>query len=71
MIQRWGNILAGLLRWIGSVLLIACELRRHVVLWSNVFNLVLLLFVLAASCARWYVVLVVWHCWKGLSGLMA
>ena len=47
------------------------QLRMHVVPWSNVFNLVLLLFVLAASCARWYVLLVVWHCWKGLSGLMA
>ena len=70
MIRRWGNILAGLLRWIGSVLLIACKLRMHVVPWSNVFNLVLLLFVLAASCARWYVLLVVWRCWKGLSGLM-
>ena len=71
VIRRWGNILAGLLRWIGSVLLIACELRMHVVPWSSVFNLVLLLFVLAASCVRWYVLLVVWRCWKGLSGLMA
>ena len=71
VIRRWGNILAGLPRWIGSVLLIACELRMHVVPWSNVFNLVLLLFMLAASCVRWYVLLVVWRCWKGLSGLMA
>ena len=71
VIRRWGNILAGLLRWIGSVLLTACKLRMHVVRWSNVFNLVLLLFVLAASCARWYVLLVVWRCWKGLSSLMA
>ena len=71
VIQRWGNILAGLLRWIGSVLFTACKLRMHVVRWSNVFNLVLLLFVLAASCARRYVLLVVWRCWKGLTGLMA
>ena len=71
MIQRRGSILAGLLRWIGSVLLIACELRMHIVRWSNVFNLVLLLFVLAASCVRWYVPLVVWRCWKSLIGLMA
>ena len=71
VIRRWGNILAGLLRWIGSVLLIACELRMHVVPWSSVFNLVLLLFVLAASCVRWYVLLVVWRCWKGLSGPIA
>ena len=53
------------------MLLIACELRMHVVPWSNVFNLVLLLFMLAASCVRWYVLLVVWRCWKGLSSLMA
>ena len=71
VIRRWGSILAGLLRWIGSVLLIACKLRMHVVPWSNVFNLVLPLFVLAASCVRRYVLLVVWRCWKGLSGLMA
>ena len=71
VIQKWGNILAGLPRWIGSMLLTACKLRMHVVWWSNVFNLVLLLFMLAASCARWYVLLVVWHCWKGLSSLMA
>ena len=53
------------------MLLIACKLRMHVVPWSNVFNLVLLLFVLAASCVRWYVLLAVWRCWKGLSSLMA
>ena len=71
VIQRWGNILAGSLRWIGSVLLTACKLRMHVVRWSSVFNLVLPLFMLAASCARRYVLFVVWRCWKGLSGLMA
>ena len=71
VIQRWGNILVGSQKWIGSVLLTACKLRMHVVQWSSIFNLVLLLFVLAASCARRYVLLVVWHCWKGLSGLMA
>ena len=70
VIRRWGNILAGLLRWIGSVLLIACELRMHVAWWNNVFHLVLLPFVLAASCARWYVLLVGWRYWKGLSGLI-
>ena len=70
VIQRWGNTLVGSQKWIGSVLLTACELRMHAVQWNNVFNLVLLLFVLAASCVRWYVLLVVWRCWKGLSGLM-
>ena len=44
-----------------------CELKMHGVWLSSVFNLVLLLFVLAASYVRWYVLLVVWHCWKGLS----
>ena len=58
-------------KWIGSVLLTACKLKMHGVRWSSVFNLVLLLFVLAASYVRWYVLLVVRRCWKGLSGLMA
>ena len=50
----------------------AYMLKMHGALLMNVFHLVLLLFVLVASCAMWYVLLVVWHCWKGLLlGLMA
>ena len=52
------------------MLLTAYELIMHSVWLSSVFNSVLLLFVLVASCAMWYVLLVVWHCWKGLIGLM-
>ena len=63
-------LLVGSQKWIESMLLTDCKLKMHGVWWSSVFNLVLLLFVLAASCVRWYV-LVVWRCWKGLSGLMA
>ena len=43
----------------------------HGVPSSSVFNLVLLLFVLVASCMMWYVLIAVWHCWKDLIGLMA
>ena len=53
------------------LLLNAYELKMHSVRLSSVFNLVLLLFVLVASCAMWYVLLVVWHCWKVLISLMA
>ena len=53
------------------MLLTAYELKMHSVRLSTVFNLVPLLFMLAANCVMWYVLLVVWHCWKGLISLMA
>ena len=56
---------------IGSVLLSAYEPKMHGVPSSSVFILVLLLFVLVAGCVMWYVLLVVYHSWKGLIGLMA
>ena len=53
------------------MLLIAYGHKMNGVRLSSVFILILLLFVLVASCVRWYVPLVVWHAWKGLLGLMA
>ena len=54
------------------MLLNANTKKMHGALSRNVFYLVLLLFVLVARCAIGYVLLVVWHSWKGpILGLMA
>ena len=61
VIRRWGNFLVGSQKWIARLLLIAYGHKMHGVWLISVFNLVLLLFLLAAGCVRWYVPLVVWY----------
>ena len=57
VIWRWVNILVGSLRWTENALSSAYALNMLCAPLRNVSHLVILHFVLVASCAMWYVLL--------------
>ena len=69
-IQTWGSVTGRWLRWIGSVLLIACVNKMHNAVSRNVCLLAPLLCVLDVFLVRWYVQVAVCLSWKDLTSLL-
>ena len=59
-----------LLRWIGSMLWIVCGNKMHVAVSRNVCLLAPLLCMLDVFLVMWYVLVVVYLSWKGLTSLL-
>ena len=69
-IQTWGNMTGKLLRWTGSMLWIVCASKMHNAVSRNVCLLAPLLCMLDVFLVKWYVLVVVYLSWKGLTSLL-
>ena len=69
-IWTWGNMTVKLLRWTASMLWIVCTSKMHDAVSRNVCLLALLLYMLDIFLVMWYILVVVYLSWKGLTSLL-